>query len=162
MRILGIDPGLKRTGFATLESAINSPSSPPTLIDAGCFTFKQNKPIPERLVELEQDLCERIERDKPEYAAVEALYAHRDFPATAIIMAHARGVILLCFQRAGIKTIELSANTIKKSVTGHGHASKEQVASAVASILCLDDLPSPSDVADAMAVALCGLTRIER
>jgi len=91
---------------------------------------------------------------------VEALYAHREFPATAITMAHARGVILLCMQRARIPVTELPANTVKKSVAGHGHASKEQVAGAVASIFALDAPPEPFDVSDAMAVACCAAVRL--
>ncbi|CAE7173953.1 ruvC [Symbiodinium necroappetens] len=160
MRILGIDPGLSRTGFSVLEVDSDRPASPPAVIEAGHFRFDPKRSVASRLAELERDLDGAVARTKPTHAAVEAIYSHGEFPRTAITMAHARGVVLLCLERAKIEVLELPANTIKKAVAGHGHASKEQIAHAVASILALDAPPEPADVADAMAIALCASTRL--
>ncbi len=159
-RILGIDPGLSRTGFAVIEVDQDNPTRTPSIIDAGVFKLDSKQSVAVRLTELEHDLAAMLALHKPAHAAVEALYAHQDYPRTAIIMAHARGVVLLCLQRSQIPTSELPANTVKKSVAGHGHASKEQVASSVASILALDVPPSPFDVSDALAIAICASTRL--
>jgi crossover junction endodeoxyribonuclease RuvC len=86
---------------------------------------------------------------------VEKLYAHYAHPMTAILMGHARGVILLCAARRGIELVELPANRIKKSLTGHGHASKAQMQRSVQQLFKLKELPEPPDVADAIAIALC-------
>lgn len=160
MRILGIDPGLQRTGFALLAVDPSSPTRPPELLDAGVFRLKASRPVAERLAELHEDLSNFIEAHEPTHGAIEALYAHRDFPATSITMAHARGVIMLCMARAGVPISELPANTVKKAIAGRGHASKEQVAGAVASLFSLDKPPEPFDVADAMAVAYCAGIRL--
>lgn len=160
MRILGIDPGLTRTGFAVLEIDPDRPANAPTIIDAGHFRFDPKRTVASRLTELEHDLNGAIARTSPTHAAVEAIYSHGEFPRTAITMAHARGVVLLCLERAKLEVLELPANTIKKAVAGHGHASKEQIARAVASILALDAPPEPADVSDAMAIALCASTRL--
>jgi crossover junction endodeoxyribonuclease RuvC len=91
----------------------------------------------------------------PEVVAVEELYAHYAHPRTAILMGHARGVIL---QRCAQREIEIksySATKIKKATTGNGRASKEQMQRAVQTIMGLPELPEPNDVADAIAIALC-------
>jgi crossover junction endodeoxyribonuclease RuvC len=91
---------------------------------------------------------------------VEKLYAHYNHPRTAILMAHARGVILLCAQQHGLSVVHLPSTEVKKAVTGHGHASKQQIQQAVASQLRLKHPPSPPDVADAIAIALTHGRRI--
>jgi crossover junction endodeoxyribonuclease RuvC len=96
-----------------------------------------------------------IEEQRPEVCAVEQLYAHYAHPRTAILMGHARGVILLVAQRMGVQLEQYSANRVKQSLTGHGHASKHQMQRAVQNLWNLKDLPDPPDVADALAVALC-------
>jgi crossover junction endodeoxyribonuclease RuvC len=87
--------------------------------------------------------------------AVEQLYAHYKHPRTAILMAHARGVILLAAQRRGIGVEQVSANRVKKSLLGYGHAGKQQMQRAIQQLWNLKELPQPPDVADALAVALC-------
>jgi crossover junction endodeoxyribonuclease RuvC len=116
--------------------------------------------VSSRLAELDVDLREIIERLKPEAVAVEKLYAHYNHPTTAIVMGHARGVVLLNIERAGLKLIELGATEVKKSLTGNGHASKEQMQRGVQAQLGLSAPPRPADVADAIAIGLCGLRRL--
>lgn len=160
MLILGIDPGLQRTGFGLIEVADADPGGPARLVDAGVFRLEPKDPVISRLVHLEADLAEFVRETKPNAAAVEALFAHYAHPRTAITMAHARGVILLTLRKAGLDVIELPPNEVKKSVTGHGHASKHQIQNAVAGVLGLSEIPEPPDIADALAIALCAAGRI--
>jgi crossover junction endodeoxyribonuclease RuvC len=129
------------------------------LVEAGVFRLKQGRPVAERLVELEGDLVEAIGRLKPDVVAVEKVFSHYKHPTTAAIMGHARGVVLLVIQRAGVRLVELGATEVKKSLTGHGHAGKAQMQDAVAAQLGLGRRPEPADVADAIAIALCCLRR---
>lgn len=115
--------------------------------------------VSQRLAELDADLRDTIERLRPGAVAVEKLYAHYKHPTTAIVMGHARGVVLLAIQRAGVPVIELGATEVKKSLTGNGHAGKEQMQRGVQAQLGLDAPPRPADVADAIAIALCALRR---
>ena len=151
MRILGIDPGLRITGYGVIDyHALR-----PRLIDAGVLRLDAKAPLADRLVELETELSALIDEHKPDVCGVEQLYAHYAHPRTAILMGHARGVILLCARRRGVRCEEYAANRIKQSLTGHGHASKVQMQRAVQSQWNLPELPEPPDVADALAIALC-------
>jgi crossover junction endodeoxyribonuclease RuvC len=152
MRILGIDPGLRLTGYGVIDAA--NPLRP-TLVDGGVIRLKEKHPLAKRLVELEQGLQELFTEYKPQVCAVEMLYAHYNHPRTAILMGHARGVILLVAARNGARVEQYAANRIKQSTTGHGHASKLQMQLAIQHAFGLKDLPEPPDVADALAVAMC-------
>ncbi|MFM9956608.1 MAG: crossover junction endodeoxyribonuclease RuvC [Phycisphaerales bacterium] len=160
MRILGIDPGLRLTGYAVLD--VGAGVDRAEVIEAGVFRFDPSLSVADRLVELERDLRELIERTVPERGAVEAVYAHGVHPMTGVIMGHARGVVLLTLRRAGLELVELPPTAVKKSITGNGHAKKAQVQGAVATVLGLAVPPEPPDVADAMAIALCAGGRVER
>ena len=151
MRILGIDPGLRLTGYGVIDYHPFKPS----LIDGGVIRLTPKSTLAARLVELEREMISVIEEHKPEIVAVEQLYSHYAHPRTAILMGHARGVILLAAKRKGITIEQFAANRIKRSLTGHGHASKEQMQRAIQSIWNLPAPPDPPDVADALAVALC-------
>jgi crossover junction endodeoxyribonuclease RuvC len=96
-----------------------------------------------------------IAQYRPEAMAVEQLYAHYDHPRTAILMGHARGVILLAAALEGIPIFSYASTQVKKIVTGNGRASKDQVQRSIQRELGLADMPDPPDVADALAVALC-------
>ncbi len=106
-------------------------------------------------MELEAGLVELFAEHKHDVCAVEMLYAHYNHPRTAILMGHARGVILLVASRHGARVEQYSASRIKQSASGHGHASKDQMQRAIQSTFGLKDPPEPPDVADALAVALC-------
>ena len=152
MRILGIDPGLQITGYGVVDC--DDPQRP-KLIDAGVIRLKAKEPIPQRLVELERELSDLVDECKPDICAVEQLYSHYKHPRTAILMGHARGVILLVAARHGIQIEQFAANRIKQSLTGYGHAGKQQMQRAIQAQWNLKKLPEPADVADAIAVALC-------
>jgi crossover junction endodeoxyribonuclease RuvC len=96
-----------------------------------------------------------LDEHEPDAAAVEQLYSNYAHPKTAILMGHARGVIMLCCRRRGIRVEQFAANRVKQSLTGHGHASKEQMQRAIQAQWNLPAPPEPPDVADALAIALC-------
>ncbi len=158
MRILGIDPGLRLTGYGVLDYQPLRPK----LVDGGVIRLKLKTPLADRLVELEIELDALLDEHKPDVCAVEQLYSHYAHPRTAILMGHARGVVLLAARRRGVQVEQFAANRIKQSVTGHGHASKSQMQRAIQSQWNLDKPPDPPDVADALAVALCCGMHLDR
>jgi len=151
VRIIGIDPGLQLTGYGVIDWR----PVRPVLVDGGVIRLKVKTPIADRLVELEQEMDDLFAEHKPDACAVEQLYSNYEHPRTAILMGHARGVILLVARRRGIRIEEFAANRIKQSLTGHGHASKSQMQRAIQAQWNLAEPPEPPDVADALAVALC-------
>ncbi|MGA2230863.1 MAG: crossover junction endodeoxyribonuclease RuvC [Tepidisphaeraceae bacterium] len=151
MRILGIDPGLRLTGYGVIDYAPRHP----ILVDGGVIRLNVKASLTDRLAELDTELSALLDEYKPAVCAVEQLYAHYAHPRTAILMGHARGIILLAAKRHGAQIEEFSANRIKQSVAGHGHAGKMQMQRAIQSIWNLPKPPEPPDVADALAVALC-------
>jgi crossover junction endodeoxyribonuclease RuvC len=153
--ILGIDPGLQRTGYG-LVIALEGVDQY-RVLEAGVVRLNPHRPIEERLVDLEQSLDGLIDVHHPDVLACEQLYAHYRHPRTAIIMAHARGVVLALAARRGLAVVNVAATQVKKLLTGSGRASKGQIQRAVAVALHLPRVPEPDDVADALAVALGGL-----
>ena len=151
MRILGIDPGLQVCGYACMEASIEGEK----LIEAGVLRTPNDLPLSERLDRIAADISEILENFKPYVVAVEELYSHYAHPKTAILMGHARGVILQKCAQSSIEVRSFNATRIKKSITGNGRASKEQVQKTIQTILKLTELPEPNDVADAIAAALC-------
>ena len=151
MRILGVDPGLRITGYGVIDYR----PLRPVLIDGGVIRLKPKTPLADRLVELETELDALLEEYKPDVVAVEQLYSHYAHPRTAILMGHARGVILLVARRRGVRVEQFAANRIKQSLTGHGHASKAQMQRTIQSLWNLPAPPDPPDVADALAIAMC-------
>jgi crossover junction endodeoxyribonuclease RuvC len=160
MRFLGIDPGLRITGYG----CIDGPAQSPVLVEAGVFRLGKSAgaklaPIPDRLAELHADTTELLARVRPDIVAVEALFSHYNHPATAIVMGHARGVILLAAQSAGARLMEIRPAAVKKFLTGSGQAAKPQMQGAIQHALKLARRPEPPDVADALAIALCAAWR---
>ena len=151
MRILGIDPGLQVCGYACIEAA----GSEEKLIEAGVLRTSGELPVEQRLNQIASDMEMLLQRFAPEIVAVEQLYSHYTHPRTAILMGHARGVILQKCAEANIAVRSFSATRIKKTVTGNGRASKQQIQRTVQTLLSLAKLPEPADVADAIAAALC-------
>jgi len=153
MRILGIDPGLKLTGYGLIDWSTTQ--NPPTLVDAGVIRLDPKSTLPSRLHELYRELDALFEEYQPQLCAVDMLYAHYKHPRTAILMGHARGVILLAAQRHNVTIKQFPSNRIKQSVAGHGHAKKTQMQRAIQLTWNLPTPPDPPDVADALAIALC-------
>ncbi len=151
MRILGIDPGLNVCGYACLETG----NQPEKLIEAGVVRTDPAWPIERKLNHIAQDIASLLLSLTPDVVAVEQLYSHYAHPRTAILMGHARGVILQKCAEADLRVRSFSATRIKKSITGNGRASKQQVQRTIQTVLSLPSLPEPADVADAIAAALC-------
>ena len=156
--VCGIDPGLGTTGYAALRVCGDSLS----VLDAGVCRFDAKLALAMRLVAVEQDISAILSEHQPDAVAVEELYAHYKHPRTAILMGHARGVILLAASRLGIPVRDLPATQIKRYLTGNGRASKAQVQYAIQTTLHLSELPEPPDVADALAIALCCAGELSR
>jgi crossover junction endodeoxyribonuclease RuvC len=151
MRILGIDPGLQVTGYAVIEDG-------PRVCEAGVIKSSEGRApadMAPRLVSLYNGLVEVIDQFRPGVAVMEQLYAHYEHPRTAILMAHARGVLFLAAAQRGLPVISYNATRIKKTITGSGRASKDQVQRTIQGELNLAKPPEPPDVADALAAALC-------
>ncbi len=157
-RIVGIDPGLNVTGYAVVDFG----PCEPEIVEAGTLTTNAKAALPDRITELYAALTEVLGETTPDAAAIEQLYSHYKHPRTAILMGHARGVVMLACSQAGLAIRNLSATEVKKSLTGNGHASKQQVQRAVKSVCALKEIPSPPDVADALAIALCAGRRLKR
>lgn len=154
MMICGLDPGLQRTGYGIIEAR---PRAGIRIVDAGIITTNGDDPLPDRLMQLYDELSRLLAEHKLEHVAVEELYSHYAHPRTAILMGHARGVILLAARRHNLKVMNLSATKIKKAVTGSGHAGKTQIQLAVLSRLRVkfENQKIPPDVTDALAIAIC-------
>jgi crossover junction endodeoxyribonuclease RuvC len=153
-RILGIDPGLQVTGYAVVQVGAGRPK----VCEAGVIRSDADRSragLAERISTLYDGVVEVIEQFQPQSVVVEQLYAHYAHPRTAILMAHARGVIFLAAAKRGLPVVSYNATRIKKTITGNGRAPKDQVQRAVQGELGLAQLPEPSDVADALAAALC-------
>ena len=157
MRVLGIDPGLRIAGYGCIELEPNSAT--PTIVEAGAIRMNTKESVSFRLKELYENVREVMEELSPDLLAVETIFTHRRQVATAIIMGHTRGVILLAGQQTSLPLVELTPAEIKKSVTGNGRASKEQIQHAVANVLHLSEAPEPPDVADALAIAITAAMR---
>lgn len=145
--ILGIDPGLDRSGYAVVEM----PSG--RLLDAGLIQTTQGDTLAGRLREIDDAMEQVLAEHTVDLVVVEELFAHYKHPRTAILMGHARGVILLAAARHDAEVLSVSATRIKKTLTGNGHASKAQMQRAIMATFDLATLPEPADVADAMAAA---------
>jgi len=149
-RILGVDPGSRTTGWGL----IGGTSGKPRLLDAGTIRLGTKETLDRRLWRLQQDLEALVRRIRPTAAAVESPYFGAN-ARSALQLAHARGVILAVLAGSGTEVVEYTPATVKKAVTGNGHAPKEQVRSMVERLLgsCAGD--APDDLSDALAVALC-------
>ncbi len=150
-RVLGIDPGLNITGYGCVDFGRREPA----VAEAGTIRTDAKATLARRIAQIHADLAELLAELKPDLVAIEQLYAHYKHPRTAILMAHARGAIMLAAEQAGVPVRNLPATMVKKSLTGNGHASKRQMQLAIQSACRLAELPSPPDVADALAIALC-------
>lgn len=149
-RTIGIDPGLERTGYAVVAHTAQRAQ----LVDAGVIRLDPRRSLHQRLADLAADLESLIRAHEPALLACEQLYSHYRHPRTAILMAHARGVVLAMAARENLRVLSVPATHVKKWLTGNGRAAKAQVQKAVMNTLGLTELPGPYDVSDAIGVAL--------
>ncbi|MGI9027730.1 MAG: crossover junction endodeoxyribonuclease RuvC [Candidatus Saccharimonadales bacterium] len=151
MRILGIDPGTGILGFGIID--VNRQSKV-TLVDGGVIRTPVNHPDSERLKIIFDELTEIITEHKPNTMSVEKLFFAQNV-TTAMTVAQARGVVLLCGIQNGLDLFEYTPLQIKQAITGYGRADKKQMQEMVRVILQLKEIPKPDDCADALAAAIC-------
>lgn len=152
LRVVGIDPGLSVTGYAVVEPSARRAY----VVEAGVIRTKgAGKVMGPRLELIYQGVLEVLDAYPATALALEQVHSHARHPRTAILMAHARGVIVLAAALRSVPVFGYAAARIKKSLTGSGKAPKDQMQHAIQTELGLDRLPEPHDVADACAVALC-------
>lgn len=157
MRILGIDPGLRITGYGLVLAE----GSRVTVIEAGVIRVAADGDLPGRLHRLHADLTEVMLELRPGLVSVESVFSHPERAATGVRMGHARGVILLAAAQQGIELVEHAPTQVKKALTGDGKADKARMQAAVVTRCGLDSKPEPPDVADALAIALCAAQRLD-
>ena len=149
IRILGVDPGLRSTGWGVIEAA----GSRLSFVGCGSIQTDAATSLAQRLASIHRALAELVEREAPCEAAIEETFVNRD-PQSTLKLGQARGVALASLALSGVPVAEYAANLIKKTVVGVGHAEKGQVAMMVRMLLPASTAATP-DAADALAVAIC-------
>ncbi|MFZ5774465.1 MAG: crossover junction endodeoxyribonuclease RuvC [Thermodesulfobacteriota bacterium] len=149
MRILGIDPGTRITGYGVVEKLGNSLA----FVSCGVIRTSEKQPLATRLVELHDGICEVIDKHGPTLAGIEDIFSAVN-PRSALKLGHARGVLMLAVTQRGLPLAEFVPMQVKQAVAGYGRAPKEQVQQMVRLLLGLSASPS-QDAADALAVAIC-------
>ena len=153
MRVLGIDPALRVTGYG----AIDARNGRITLVEAGIIAPKVDRTLEERLHELHRSLSDVLAQTQPDVVVIEELYTTYKNPTTAILMGHARGVMCLASAQAGVGVHTIGHAHVKRALVGSGAARKDQVNAMVTRLLNLRTAPKPNDVSDALALALAYL-----
>ena len=149
-RILGVDPGLRTTGYGAVEVLDGTFR----LIEGGVLQLDPNAPLERRLVQLHAAIVEVLGATRPDCMVVEELWTSYEHPQTAVLMGHARGVLALAAGEHGVAVHDIAHASVKRAVTGSGSATKTQVKSMVVQLLGLAAPPQPDDVSDALALAL--------
>ena len=147
--ILGIDPGLRSTGFGLIEQS----GSKLAYVASGCIKTDDSGTLPERLLTIAEDVQSIITQHKPDDVVVEKVFVNVN-PQSTLLLGQARGAAITAAVLAGVSVHEYTALQVKQAVVGHGKAAKEQVCHMVERLLALDASPS-SDAADALACAIC-------
>lgn len=150
MIVLGVDPGTATTGYGVVRSDRPGQTA---LVECGVIRTRARDPLAARLREIFDGMQELIARHKPDALSVEDVFYAKNV-RTTVVLGHARGVILLAGELAGVLIHETPPSEIKKAVTGTGAATKEQVQFMLTRLLRLKSVPSPSDAADGVAAAL--------
>jgi crossover junction endodeoxyribonuclease RuvC len=149
MRILGVDPGLRRTGFGVID--VDGPRL--RYVASGTVVVPPAQPLAGRLKVILDNLREIVRDTQPDVAALEIVFLNTN-PASTLLLGQARGAAMCAMADTGLEVHEYTALQIKKAVVGSGRAAKEQVQAMVQRLLALDGLPAP-DSADALACAIC-------
>ena len=150
MRIIGIDPGYAIVGYGVLDYEKTRFS----VVNYGAITTAAGTSFDRRLMEIYDDMCTVLDMFKPDCMSIEKLYFTNN-KTTGIMVAQARGVILLAARKKGVPTYEYTPMQVKQSVVGYGKAVKKQVMEMTRILLRLEKIPKPDDAADALAIAIC-------
>lgn len=152
MTVLGLDPGIERLGYAVLKSQ----SSAPEVLSYGLISTSPRTEKHLRLHQIWQDIGELVEKFKPDTLALESLIFAKNVK-TGLVVSEVRGVLLLAGATFQLRVLEFTPLQVKTRLTGYGRANKAQMQNAVRMLLSLRETPRPDDVADALAIALCGI-----
>ena len=155
MIVLGIDPGTANTGYGVVKGD-GLGAGLVSLVECGVIRTRPRDPLPVRLQEIFEGVAELIARHRPDALSVEDVFYAKNV-RTTVVLGHARGVVLLAGQQAGVEIHEIPPAEIKKAVVGTGAATKEQVQFMLTRLLKLKSVPQPSDAADGVAAALACL-----
>lgn len=150
---LGIDPGTATTGYGAVAQDVYGDLH---FLACGVIRTKPEQPMPQRLLEIHQDMMGLIDEFEPDHIAVEKLFFGRNV-TTAITVGQARGAILLAAAMRGIEVVEYTPAEIKQAISGYGNADKRQMQEMVQRLLELPEIPRPDDAADGVAIAVCHL-----
>ena len=150
MRILGVDPGSRRTGYGCIETS----GSRHRFIVCGAIAAPAHAALPDKLMAVHDGLARLIAAHQPDVVAFEDLFYARNV-RSALVLGHVRGVLMLAAAEAGVPAAEYSPAEVKQAVVGYGRADKQQVQQMVTLLLGMDAPPSPLDASDALAVAVC-------
>ena len=156
MKILGIDPGIGRTGYALLEQN----GKDIVMLECGCITTAVGDVEYNRLLEIKTDLVALIKKYRPDAICIESLFFFKN-AKTVMGVSQARGVVLVTAAEAKLKIIEVTPLQVKISATGYGKAEKRQVQTMIVKLLKLKKIPKPDDAADAAAIAWAGIGRLK-
>ncbi len=155
--MIGLDPGSRVMGYGVVREE----GSRISLVDHGAVWTKPKDPVELKLLSLNQQLIEILDRYRPDEAAVEEVFFSVNV-RSALLLGQARGVVLLTLANAGLTVSQYSATVLKQAVTNYGRASKAQIQRSVQMLLALDHLPEPPDAADALAIAICHINSTQR
>jgi len=151
--VLGVDPGLRITGYGLVE-IVWHPDYRVKLLEAGTINPRQQDQLDKRILKVHQNLGDIIQQYSPQVMVLEKLYAHYKHPTTASLLGHVRGVICLLCAQHGIHLVEHSVKRIRKSLVGNGNATKQQTQRAVEQSLRIPEHKLTLDASDALALAL--------
>ena len=150
MIVLGIDPGLRKTGFGVLSVSNDKPK----LIDYGIIEPNKDEKISKRLFTIYNDINQLVEMFCPNVFSIEDIFYGRNVKS-ALLLGQARGIAMLCAAKHDIPVFEYSAKKVKKAITGNGNADKTQLQYMIKQIFKLKQIPTPLDASDAIGIALC-------
>ncbi|NLY69714.1 MAG: crossover junction endodeoxyribonuclease RuvC [Clostridiales bacterium] len=152
MVIIGVDPGLAIVGYGVIDYDERRRSF--TTLDCGAITTPANTPVCDRLATIYDEMDELISLYRPHAMALEEIFFNTN-QKTAIAVAQARGVLMLCAKKRGVQLFEYTPLQVKQAIVGYGRAEKSQVIAMVSTILNLKKAPRLDDTADALAIAVC-------
>jgi crossover junction endodeoxyribonuclease RuvC len=155
MRVMGIDPGLAKTGFAVVEPLERGGR----VCHSGNINTDSRHSLEERLSTIYHELSQLFQQWTPDLMVMEDVFVVKEFPMAAMQLGEVRGVIRLAAKNTGIPISEIKPTEVKSALTGSGRAGKEQIKRVVRRILYIEDKIKSDHISDAMALALTGLTR---
>jgi crossover junction endodeoxyribonuclease RuvC len=153
LKVLGVDPGTAATGYGVV---VREDGGAVSLAECGVVRTTPDAPLPVRLREIHEALGQVLDRHAPDVMAVEDVFYGKNV-RTTVMLGHTRGVIVLAASLRDVPVADYSPAEVKNAIVGTGRATKEQVQFMVKKLLRLKTVPSPSDAADGVAIALCHL-----